>query len=290
MLAIVSDSLNSSPRAGENPGEERPTPVKFRLRFRKIGNLRLVSHHDLMHVVERMMRRAEIPFAVSQGFHPQPRMVFALSLALGVVGLSEVFELELTRPLEADELLRRLNAAAPAGLEFVSIAPVTGKGARVRRAIYRLPLSETPADLRDRIDRFLASPTSTVVRTRPTRRRLNVRPFVSELTLTDSPALHMALWITPTGAARPEEIASALGLAPLLEAGAVFERTNLELLDEVPEHERFVPDLAAAASDVSDAAEPEPSSETSTDGPKADERSRSSTPHPLIDSPMSYDS
>ena len=236
----------------------------------------------------------EIPFAVTQGFHPQPRMVFALSLALGVVGLSEVFELELTRPIEADELIRRLNAAAPAGLEFLSIAPVAGKGARVRRALYRLPLSETPLvppDLRERIDRFLASPVSIAVRTRPQSRRLNVRPFVSELTLTDSLSLEMALWITPTGAARPEEIAAALGLAPLLEAGAVFERTTLELLDEVPEHERFVPDLAAAVSDVSDVAGPESSSETPTDGQAvADERPRSSAPHPLLDSPLSFDS
>src|SRR6202042_3608741 len=104
-------------------GGDGASRVKYRLRFRKIGNLRLVSHHDLMHVVERMMRRAEIPFAVSQGFHPQPRMVFALSLALGVVGLSEVLELELSRPLDAEEVLRRLNAAAPIGLEFLSIAP-----------------------------------------------------------------------------------------------------------------------------------------------------------------------
>ena len=185
MTAMVPDTLTPIPPAGAADGD-RATHVKFRLRFKKIGNLRLVSHHDLMHVVERMMRRAEIPFAVSQGFHPQPRMVFALSLALGVVGLSEVLELELNRPFDADDLLRRLNAAAPIGLEFLSIAPAPAKGARVRRAFYRLPLTEIPSDLAGRIAQFLASQTSWTVRTRPTRRRLNVRPFVSELLLTSS--------------------------------------------------------------------------------------------------------
>ena len=183
MTAMVPETLTPIPTVSQDGA--RATHVKFRLRFRKIGNLRLVSHHDLMHVVERMMRRAEIPFAVSQGFHPQPRMVFALSLALGVVGLSEVLELELNRPFEADDLLHRLNAHAPIGLEFLSIAPAPPKGARVRRAFYRLPLTEIPADLPDRIAQFLASTTSGIVRTRPTRRRLNIRPFVSELVLCD---------------------------------------------------------------------------------------------------------
>src|SRR5262245_56686955 len=75
---------------------------RYRLRFKKTGDLRLVSHHDLMHVLERLMRRAEVPFALTQGFHPQPKISFALALALGVAGLNEAFELELSRAMEPD--------------------------------------------------------------------------------------------------------------------------------------------------------------------------------------------
>jgi hypothetical protein len=106
----------------------------------------------------------------------------------------------------------------------------------------------------------------------------------------------MALWITPTGAARPEEITAALGLAPLLEAGAVLERSHLEILDEVPEHERFVPEIAQDLAADSSADTPEPSSETPTDGPRmgqphaGDERPRSSAPTPLLSNPLSFDS
>jgi radical SAM-linked protein len=294
-------------------GQSAPPRPKYRLRFRKAGNLRLVSHHDLMHVLERMMRRASIPFAVSQGFHPQPKMVFALSLALGVVGLNEVLEIELKEHIPADEVLCRLNRCAPAGLEFLSIREQPAKvGARVRRAFYRLPLDETPADLPERINSFLADASHWVVRMRPNRRRINIRPYVSDLSLrlfsgepkatadriasTDanlstvasgSPLneLLMTLWITPTGAVRPEEVATALGLAPLLEAGAVLERTHLELLDEVPEHERFVPDLAAAGE--ASAAPPEtPNDALASD----DERPRSHAPTSLVSNPLSFDS
>jgi len=50
---------------------------KFRIRFRKVGDLRLLSHHDLMRTFERMLRRAGLPFRSTEGFHPKPRMVFA---------------------------------------------------------------------------------------------------------------------------------------------------------------------------------------------------------------------
>src|SRR5438270_5642800 len=68
---------------------------KVRIRFRKDGDLRLVSHHDLMRCFERMLRRAALPMRNTSGFHPKPRLVFALSLPLGVIGRDEVAELEL---------------------------------------------------------------------------------------------------------------------------------------------------------------------------------------------------
>jgi uncharacterized protein (DUF2344 family) len=36
--------------------------TKLRIRFRKAGELRLFSHHDLMRCFERMLRRAAIPY------------------------------------------------------------------------------------------------------------------------------------------------------------------------------------------------------------------------------------
>src|SRR2546425_13270004 len=82
--------------------------TKFRIRFRKADDLRLVSHHDLMHCFERMLRRAALPMIHTQGFHPHPRMTFALSLALGVVGGAEVVELELEPGLSAESVHERL--------------------------------------------------------------------------------------------------------------------------------------------------------------------------------------
>src|SRR5271165_3516666 len=92
--------------------------TKFRLRFAKCGDLRLVSHHDLMRCLERMVRRALLPMAMSQGFNPRPRITFALALGLGIEGLREVVDIELKKPVELSELLVRLRSVAPVGFDW----------------------------------------------------------------------------------------------------------------------------------------------------------------------------
>jgi radical SAM-linked protein len=81
-----------------------PSRSKFRVRFAKTGTLRFVSHHDLMHVFERIFRRADLPIPTSQGFNPRPRMWFAMPLALGIVGLREVLEFEVAASLSVDDV------------------------------------------------------------------------------------------------------------------------------------------------------------------------------------------
>ncbi len=111
------------------PAAVPPTRDKVRLRFRKDGALRLLSHHDLMRCFERMLRRAALPVRQSQGFHPKPRLVFALSLPLGVIGCEEVVELELDEILPPEEVRERLVRQAPPGLDILSLRRIDSRPA-----------------------------------------------------------------------------------------------------------------------------------------------------------------
>lgn len=240
--------LESRPAtAALTPAREPPGPAdKVRLRFRKDGPLRLLSHHDLMRTFERMLRRAALPFRSSQGFHPKPRIIFALSLPLGVVGVEEVAELELDDVLPITDVSERLSCQAPPGLQILSVKRVGPRvQAQVHRLCYRLPIPDDRlADLATRLAAMLAAPECWVERTRPPARRVDVRPFLSDLRLvqhaacaptacpTTTQALEMELWLTPAGTARPEELLTLLGIQDLLDAGAVLERSRLELQDE----------------------------------------------------------
>jgi radical SAM-linked protein len=195
--------------------------------------LRLISHHDLMRCFERMLRRAAVPFHSTQGYNPKPRLVFALSLALGVVGCEEVAELELDEEIPPEEIHERLARQAPAGLDILSVRRIDPRaGAQVRRVCYRLLLSSRQAgDLEPRRAALLAAPHCWVDRARPQPRRIDIRPYVRDLHVRGD-ALEMDFWVTPNGTARPEEVLKLLDLADLLDAGAVLHRTTLELHDE----------------------------------------------------------
>jgi radical SAM-linked protein len=256
------------------PKPEAPPRFKYRVRFAKSGDLRFVSHHDLMHVTERMLRRADLSVPPTQGFNPRPRMWFASALALGVTGLNEILEFELTESLAAEEVQSRLAAQAPPGLTILSVRAIDVRAAaRVRRALYRMTLNERIDEVSQLIETFLQKSECWIERRRPHPRRVNVRPFVHALCLTGD-QIEMALWITDNGAARPDEIIAALGLQGLLDAGAVIERTELEVYDELPPDAERPPLIRAAIEETS-----------GSDREMPQER-----PKAIFDNPMSFDS
>ena len=91
-------------------------PRLFRLRvvFCKQGRLALLSHLEVARALERTVRRAGLPFAVSQGFSPHMRIAFGAALPVGVGGTHEVFDLQLARYVAPEHALEALqNASAP---------------------------------------------------------------------------------------------------------------------------------------------------------------------------------
>jgi radical SAM-linked protein len=207
---------------------------KVRIRFRKGGDLRLVSHHDLMRCFERVLRRAALPYHITQGFHPKPRLVFALALPLGVVGCEEVLELELDEQLPLDEIQSRLTRHAPPGVEILSIVRIDTKTtAQVHTMRYRVALPpERVAAVESAIASVLAQTDCLANRIKPAGRTVNIRPYIRSLRV-EGGFLEMDLWVTPKGTARPEEILGFLGLEQLTAEGAILERTQLELHDEL---------------------------------------------------------
>jgi radical SAM-linked protein len=209
------------------------TATKVRLRFAKRGDLRLVSHHDLLRCLERTLRRARIPMAVSQGFNPRPKIVFALALALGIEGRREIVDLELAEPMEPAEVLQRLSEAAPPGLDWLE-AEALAPGRSAPQPCSVRYLLEIPGDrqemTRTRLATLLASTQWPYTRHRPDRDvPIDVRPFVLAAELDPGGALRLQMKMTPNGSARPEEVIDVLGLSDLLGQGTVLIRTEVEL-------------------------------------------------------------
>jgi radical SAM-linked protein len=207
--------------------------MKVRLRFAKCGDLRLVSHHDLMRCLERMLRRARVPIALTQGFNPRPKMTFALALGLGIEAHREVVDLELSEALEPSELLGRLTAVAPPGFDWVDARalPPDAAAPRPRSVEYRVPVPDDRRDgARAALEALLAAETWPAIRRRKDRAQpFDLRPHVVAAELSDDGMLRFRLAVSNDGSARPEDVLEAIRLRDLLDDGAFITRTEVDL-------------------------------------------------------------
>jgi radical SAM-linked protein len=206
---------------------------RVRIRFSKRGDLRLISHRDLMRTWERLFRRAQIRLSQTEGFHPKPKMMFPSALAVGIEGLEEVLEIELQRPCSADELVQAITPQLPQGLELCGIEMLdeSARKARVHSVTFAVVVPpERQTAVSERIEWLLAQASYDVHR-ESRARPLDLRPLIEELRL-DGGALVMRLRVDGDGSARPRELLSALGLDDVESQGLVIRRTAVDLIPD----------------------------------------------------------
>jgi radical SAM-linked protein len=207
------------------------TRHRLRMRFRKEGDLRLISHRDLVRAFERWFRRCALRLRMSQGFHPKPKMTFPLALALGIAGAREVMEFELTEPADARELRCRLAAQAPPGLEIVELHALEPgqKKARVRRVTYEVPIPLPHREtVRERINQF-GRQTSIWIQREKSGREVDLKTGSDHLELQEG-SLHFRLLADCPVSVRPREVLQALGIADLEHEGCYLTRTEVEIV------------------------------------------------------------
>jgi radical SAM-linked protein len=136
--------IDQSTARSRGTPEGVPPVQKIRFEFHKVGELRYLSHLELMRALQRALRRAGLPLAYTQGFNPQPKVSVAQALAVGVEGLCELGEVELTSRVEPSDLLVRWNRQLPPELKILRTweAPLHGPSlsAGVRGAVYQIQL------------------------------------------------------------------------------------------------------------------------------------------------------
>ena len=92
---------------------------RLRVRFAKTGEMALLSHLDLVRMLERALRRSQLPVSFTGGFHPLPRLQLALALPLGAEADSDWLDLSFTQPLQPEVLLQRMAPLLPSGFELL---------------------------------------------------------------------------------------------------------------------------------------------------------------------------
>ena len=98
-----------------------PGTTSIRIRFTKAGRVRFVSHRDVARLFERALRKLHLPVAYTEGFSPRPKLSFGLALTVAHESEAEYLDVELTKPIDLEELPAEFTAALPDGITVEAV-------------------------------------------------------------------------------------------------------------------------------------------------------------------------
>lgn len=179
---------------------------RARIFYQKKGRLVHLSHLEVIRTLERAIRRAGLPYAISQGFSPHMKIAFGAALPVGVGGLRECFDVQLTRYVKPEELLKILQAASVKDLMVLSCSYIDKKEPAASVAypigVYEVKLSQS-------LDELQVPETITVIRKKK-EKQLVVADFLYEPIEHEGDTLIISLEAKPTGSLRIDVLVKEL--------------------------------------------------------------------------------
>ncbi|HZU95865.1 MAG TPA: TIGR03960 family B12-binding radical SAM protein [Planctomycetota bacterium] len=217
-------SPRPSPERREGEKVQRERPHRYRIRYRRVGGLRFLSHLELLKLVYRVLSRAQLPLRFSEGFHPKPRIMFGPPLPVGTESDDEAFDIYLDEPREPATLLTTISAQCPEGVEPFEChaVPHEAPSLQAERVAGRFvsdlsPLGLLPGSIADAIARFVAKDALVYEQDRHGEARtIDLKALVSELGC-EGQRLSFTLR-TDVATAKPEEVVARLLELPLEQA------------------------------------------------------------------------
>lgn len=209
---------------------------RIRLTYARGNALRYTGHLDMQDVWERTIRRARLPLAYSQGFHPQPKINQACPLPLGMTSQMEIIDFWLEPELTLPEIQEQLYRALPPGMQPLQLELVDLRSPALQTRVISAQYLATfliPFDAQFLHQQVAEIKNATsLLRTRRDK-QYDLRPLIEDLTLLqtanpDMPHLFMLLAAREGATGRPEEVIAALGYDPL---DIRFERKKIFLTE-----------------------------------------------------------
>ncbi len=210
---------------------------RLRLRFGRSGEIKFLSHLDVMRLWERTLRRSGLPLAYSEGFTPHPRIALAAPLPVGITSQAEIMDVFLMRWVAPASFISQAKQQIPNGIDLLEAWPIGANvpsvQSQVRFAEYEveLEMDKEIQDVESAIRSLLSAKEMQWHHLRDTgARHYDLRALIDDVWLIGGRdsicVLGMRLRCDPLGTGRPEQVAKALGFS---QRPTSIHRTNLIL-------------------------------------------------------------
>lgn len=161
--------------------------MRKRVRFSKQGNMKYIGHLDMQRLIQRVLRKVNVPLAYSQGYNPHPLISFAQPLSLGFTSHSEYMDMVLKEDIDHEKFLEEVNASLPEDVVFTEITTLP-EGAKkamaaVEAACYDIVLEdELPLE---KMEEFFKQEEILVEKLTKKKRKktIDLKPYIIELEL-----------------------------------------------------------------------------------------------------------
>ena len=161
--------------------------AKFRLQFTKYGDMKYVSHLDLIRLFTRIFHRADLPICYSEGFNPHPKMSVLLPLSVGFESACEYIDVEFKDGVGMLDCMKKLKGKLPLGMEIPQITQLneTSKKAKaIRYASYEITLASPPSE--EEIETFMTLDKIEVLKkTKRSENMADIKPDIMDLYVAD---------------------------------------------------------------------------------------------------------
>ena len=98
---------------------------RYRCRHLKLVPFHLLSQLDLNRFWDRVLRRAELPIAFSQGFNPRPLLSFGPATVTGVISWTEYLDMVFYEAIEPEKLKQIINFQIPVEMKVIEVNQIS---------------------------------------------------------------------------------------------------------------------------------------------------------------------
>jgi radical SAM-linked protein len=179
--------------------------------------MKFIGHLDVMRYFQKVMRRADVDIAYSEGFSPHQIMSFAAPLGVGLTSKGEYFDIEVHSTLSSEEMINRMNKVMVEGVEVLSYRRLedNSKNAMslVAGADYKVKFREQykpDINLKEEFEKFISQETIEIVKkTKKSEKLVDIKPMIYETYVLDDESIFMKLTTGSANNLKPDLVMQA---------------------------------------------------------------------------------
>jgi len=194
------------------------------------GDLRFLSHRDVMNLCERASTRADLPVAFSKGFNPRPKISLLLPRPVGVASQCELLIIRFEQAFQDARWLEQFSKQFPPGAKILRAEPLPDKGQIwVKSVTYQLFLTDNESKA---VSQHLAviksnKDATTLIKNEQTNDDKKIERYILDMDVVEN-----ALTFTIAGNPRttppgPDKVLKAVGFANPSEVISRLTKTKL---------------------------------------------------------------